>query len=159
MADDLWRFALTLYARPGVEAACLDAQARGADVCLLLAGAWLGRRGVDCDPQRVAALKALTRPWRDSVVAPLRGLRQGWRDAARDDPELAALRERVKALELEAERVLLQRLAHCADDWPADVAGDATDAVVRTWLEALAGDAASSAAQALDDLRRAVPET
>lgn len=48
MHTDLWNFALHLYARPGVEAACLALQDEGADVCLLLCGAWLeaGRAGV-----------------------------------------------------------------------------------------------------------------
>ena len=46
MCADLWSFALSTYARPGVEAACLRVQEQGADVCLLLCGAWLEQRGV-----------------------------------------------------------------------------------------------------------------
>jgi len=48
MPTDLWRFAETLYQRPGVEAACLQLQAQGADVCVLLCAAWLERRQVAC---------------------------------------------------------------------------------------------------------------
>ena len=33
MHTDLWNHALALYARPGVEAACLDLQTLGGDVC------------------------------------------------------------------------------------------------------------------------------
>ncbi|MCK1787400.1 TIGR02444 family protein, partial [Pseudomonas sp. TNT11] len=40
MCADLWSFALSTYARPGVEAACLRLQEQGADVCLLLCGAF-----------------------------------------------------------------------------------------------------------------------
>ena len=39
MPSDLWSFAIHVYQRDGVEAACLRLQAAGADVCLLLAGA------------------------------------------------------------------------------------------------------------------------
>ncbi|CDM38827.1 hypothetical protein PPSAL_0210 [Ectopseudomonas oleovorans] len=46
--QDLWNFALELYARAGVEQACLELQDTGSDVCLLLTGAWLQRRGVRC---------------------------------------------------------------------------------------------------------------
>ena len=46
--QDLWNFALELYAREGVEQACLELQETGSDVCLLLTGAWLQRRGVRC---------------------------------------------------------------------------------------------------------------
>ena len=48
MPTDLWDFAQRLYARPGVESACLHLQEAGADVCLLLCGAWLERHGIAC---------------------------------------------------------------------------------------------------------------
>ncbi len=153
MPDDLWGFALTLYARPGVEAACLRAQARGADVCLLLTGAWLGRRGVACRAERARALKALAAPWRETVVQPLRSLRDAWRDAP-EDADLAALRQRLKALELESERVLLKRLEDRARAWAAETIGS-PDLGVRAWLDALAGNAAEPAAEALEHMGRA----
>ena len=46
MCTDLWNHALALYARPGVEEACLGVQALGGDVCLLLCATWLQARGV-----------------------------------------------------------------------------------------------------------------
>ncbi|WP_284733726.1 TIGR02444 family protein, partial [Pseudomonas aeruginosa] len=46
MTGNVWKFAVDVYARPGVETACLALQEQGADVCLLLVAAWLGRRGV-----------------------------------------------------------------------------------------------------------------
>ena len=69
---DLWTFALACYARPGVETACLELQNQGADVCLLLCGAWLQARGVACSA-RLQALTALAAPWRGDVIEPLRG--------------------------------------------------------------------------------------
>jgi uncharacterized protein (TIGR02444 family) len=117
MSPDLWTFATTLYARPGVEAACLELQAAGADVCLLLCGLWLDSRGVAHDAEREAQLRRIAEPWQQEVVKPLRALRQGWRKAAAQDSALSGLRERVKQLELEAERELLERLQALAEGW------------------------------------------
>ncbi|HKS14929.1 MAG TPA: TIGR02444 family protein [Pseudomonas sp.] len=120
MHTDLWNYALALYAQPGVEAACLRLQDEGGDVCLLLCGAWLQARQVTASEPRVAALLALAGPWQRDVIAPLRQLRQQWRKQAEDDPQLAALRARVKGLELEAERGLLGRLEQQAAEWPGE---------------------------------------
>lgn len=116
--QDLWNFALELYARPGVEQACLTLQDAGSDVCLLLTGAWLQKRGVRCLDERLAELRELAGPWQRDVVAPLRQTRRQWRSAALEDAELAALREQIKRLELQAERVLLERLQALAGQWP-----------------------------------------
>lgn len=129
--QDLWNFALELYARAGVEQACLELQEAGNDVCLLLTGAWLQRRGVRCLDERLQALQALAGPWQRVVVTPLRQVRQDWRANASQDAELAALREQVKKLELQAERILLDRLQALAENWP-DEAGD------NDWLVRLA---------------------
>ncbi|PSS48619.1 TIGR02444 family protein [Pseudomonas sp. BBP2017] len=119
MHTDLWNFALNLYARPGVEAACLQWQEQGGDVCLLLCAAWLTRRGVAPSGQRVHALREQAEAWQAEVVKPLRSLRQQWRQAATRDAQLARLREQVKGLELEAERVLLERLQGICEGWAA----------------------------------------
>ncbi|MDQ7983509.1 TIGR02444 family protein [Pseudomonas sp. G34] len=132
MSADLWTFATTLYARPGVEAACLELQAAGADVCLVLCGLWLDSRGVAYDPEREGQLRRLAEPWQREVVVPLRALRQGWCEAALADTELAALRQQVKQLELQAERTQLERLQGLSSTWPTD--GPAR----RTWLDELA---------------------
>jgi len=134
MPADLWSFALARYARPGVENACLTLQAEGADVCLLLCGAWLGERRVSCTAARAEQLKALAKPWQATVVTPLRQLRQSWKAAAASDAALAELREQVKALELRAERELLRRLESASTDWLED-AGETT----HYWLRELAG--------------------
>jgi uncharacterized protein (TIGR02444 family) len=123
--DDLWNFALVCYAQPGVEEACLDLQAAGADVCLILACAWLERRGIAYDDARLQQLQRSSEEWRTQVVAPLRTLRQAWRQPAVEDADLAVLRARVKSLELDAEHLQLQRLQSATKDWPAnDTSGD-----------------------------------
>ena len=154
MCADLWSFALSTYARAGAEDACLRLQEQGADVCLLLCGLWLEQRGVALEPGRVQALRTIAQPWQADVVQPLRGVRKQWRCMAQQDVELRALREQVKALELEAERQLLLRLEALAQSWPT---GDqATDQV---WLEALATEAANLDHDALHQLRAAVTGT
>lgn len=131
--QDLWSFAVQLYARPGVESACLQLQDSGCDVCLVLTGVWLEQRGISCRDDYLQALRDLAQPWQQNVVMPLRQARQQWRTAASQDAELATLREQLKQLELEAERLLLKRLEALTKDWPGESAdGD--------WLRHLAGN-------------------
>ncbi|MBC3434067.1 TIGR02444 family protein [Pseudomonas sp. BW16M2] len=151
MHTDLWNHALALYAQPGVEAASLALQELGGDVCLLLCGTWLQARGVAADEPRIAALQALAGPWQRDVVTPLRALRRQWREQALADPQLSVMREQVKALELQAERTLLERLEALAQEWPAQ-AGAAQD-----WLTRLAPDQARDH-DALHQLRAAARE-
>ncbi|MCF5665967.1 TIGR02444 family protein [Pseudomonas marginalis] len=149
MYADLWSFALSTYARPDVEAACLRLQEQGADVCLLLCCAWLEQRAVTVTAERIQALKQIARPWQAQVIEPLRRVRMQWRAMAQQDEDLARLRERVKALELDAERQLLMRLEALAQTWPT---GEAMNK--QLWLEGLAAeDAANLDHDALQRLR------
>lgn len=152
MPSDLWSFASCCYARPGVEAACLRLQAAGADVCLLLCALWLEQRGLAHDQERQAQLLAISEPWQRQVIRPLRELRQGWREAAQLDPVQMRLREQVKALELEAERELLQRLERLTQSWSAAENESAA------WLEQLAADAGAEHRDALQELRVAASQ-
>jgi uncharacterized protein (TIGR02444 family) len=148
MNADLWSFALSTYARPGCEAACLRLQEHGADVCLLLCGAWLEQRGVAPTAERMQALAQIAGPWQAQVVEPLRQVRRQWRAMAQQDEVLAGLRERVKALELDAERTLLARLEAVAQAWPKE-----EGVVQQKWLEGLATEAANLDHDALQQLR------
>ena len=149
MQTDLWNYCLNLYARPGVEQACLDLQSRGMDVCLLLCAAWLETRGVACDESRLGQLSACAGPWQREVVQPLRQLRTQWREAAAHDDVLAALRVQVKAFELEAERTLLRRLESVTQSW--EQSQGACD-----WLQRMASDAGHPDYDALQTLRVAI---
>ncbi len=106
----LWSWAVRAYARPGAAQACLAMQDdNGQNVPLLLAAAWAADEG------RVLPLDAsvaLTLDWETAVVGPLRGVRRELKVARTDvaDQPREALRERVKAVELEAERILLDAL-------------------------------------------------
>jgi uncharacterized protein (TIGR02444 family) len=145
MPTDLWNFAITLYARPDAESACLQLQASGANVCLLLTALWLESRQVPYSATRGAALQALAGPWHEEVIKPLRQLRQDWRTEAQHNQQLGLLREQVKALELQAEKALLARLEHCSEDWSGGKAG--------SWLDNLAGAAGRDNRDALESLR------
>ncbi|MBV2131824.1 TIGR02444 family protein [Pseudomonas sp. MAP12] len=132
MSKSLWDFSVDLYACPGVADDCLQLQDDcGAEVCLLLAALWLERRGVAATLERVAQLERLASPWQAAVSTPLRQLRRAWKAAAAADAELAELRRQLASLELQAERILLQRLEAQAKAWPAD-AEDNSD-----WLQPL----------------------
>lgn len=101
MNNALWAFSLHRYQQPGVAEACLEAQdCYAADVNLLLYAAWLQARGQKLDAAGWSALDQALAPWRQRVVVPLRQLRRDWRNL----PEAQSLRERLKVLELDAER-------------------------------------------------------
>lgn len=111
----------------------MQLQAQGADVCLLICAIWLEVRQVACDDVRAVALSNLAQPWQRDVVQPLRRTRQAWRALAQNDPILAQLRERLKQLELHAERELLERLAALSQSWPSAAVTEPSN-----WLEKLA---------------------
>lgn len=112
--DDLWSFSLAVYDAPGVAEACLTAQdAHGQDVNLILWAAWLGWRGHMLTLAELEAAQAATTPWREEVVTPLRTLRRRLKTGPlpAPDPASLALRERIKAAELDAERLQQSLLA------------------------------------------------
>ena len=132
----LWDFALSLYARPGVQAAGLTLQDEHAQsVPLLIWRLWANDRRVDAATLRAAA--GLARGWEARVVAPLRMVRRGLvapAAAIADGPRLR-LRETVKSSELAAERVLLDGLEALtpADGAVGKAAIDALAEAVEAW--------------------------
>ncbi|WP_413206284.1 TIGR02444 family protein [Rhodospirillum sp. A1_3_36] len=116
-AEDLWRFAVALHARSGVETACLALQDEaGVDVPLLLFAAWAAsRRGAKVDQELLEDINQRISPWRESVIRPLRTVRRTMKSSQpphRDlDKAAAELRSRIKTVELEAERLSLDALA------------------------------------------------
>jgi uncharacterized protein (TIGR02444 family) len=111
--EALWPFALELYGRPGVEAALLALQ-DDHDQCIpfLIWSLWLGASGRAADEATLATGAMLARSWQETAVEPLRDLRR--RLKAPISPATPAAKEKlrggVKALELEAERMLLEML-------------------------------------------------
>ncbi|MEL7560422.1 TIGR02444 family protein [Stutzerimonas chloritidismutans] len=149
--DDLWSFALACYAEPGVEKACLELQALGLDVCLLITCTWLEIRGVRQSAHRLEELKQLSLDWQRTVVVPLRSLRLAWREQAATDTELDGLRKCVKRLELDAERVQLDRLQQATQHWRTEDGSD-------DWLNQLSTSVDGDARALLNVLRRAATQ-
>ena len=154
MSSDLWSFSLDVYARPGAEQACLQLQSAGTNVCLLLCGMWLEQRGVVFSEPRVRQLREVVKGWDVGVIQPLRALRTQWKAGAAGDTDLHGLREKLKALELEGERILLLRLEKTAQQWPQNDRAGST-----AWLEGVAADTTNVGRDALHQLRVAVTGT
>jgi len=107
-ASDFWTFSLQTYAKPNVADICLELQDRfGADVNLLLYMLWAASRGRRLHLREIAEIAGYVQSWQQHVVTPLRVVRRqlksppdGWSPAETD-----RLRQRIKAEELEAERL------------------------------------------------------
>jgi uncharacterized protein (TIGR02444 family) len=142
--DAFWRFSLALYARPGVADALIAIQDRaGRDVNVILFGLWLGvSRGRLLAAAELAVTEAAIAPIKDVAVAPLRRLRRQLKQS--DDPDLQALRRRVAALEIVAERRVQYRLAaSLSGELRAAAEGDQL-AVAQANLALILGDTARS---------------
>jgi uncharacterized protein (TIGR02444 family) len=103
-----WRFSLQFYRLPGAADACLALQEEsGVDVNLLLFLLWHASARRRLDRADVERLEAAIAPWRNATVVPLRAVRR----ALKSPPSLVepgtaeAFRTRIKAIELEAERL------------------------------------------------------
>ncbi|MGQ7262263.1 TIGR02444 family protein [Vreelandella sp. V005] len=106
----LWDFALSLYARPGVEAACLTLQEEGGqDVCEVLFHCWLYASGLEALPGAVARQREQRLQWQGRVTEVLRALRRDLKASATTSQSVTALRDTIKQAELMAERENLQR--------------------------------------------------
>lgn len=103
---DFWMFSLALYAEPDVAPCCIALQdGCGADVNLVLFALWAARRGARLTRADLAGVEAAVRAWRTGVVQPLRSARRALKPAPTGfDPAAGALRDLVKAAELESER-------------------------------------------------------
>ncbi|MGA0795402.1 MAG: TIGR02444 family protein [Quisquiliibacterium sp.] len=119
--DALWHFSLRIYRAPGVAPACLALQDRyRVDVNLLLCLLWRASLGDPICSVRLTHLESSVAQWRTQLVAPLRELRRELkRSPALDSAGVPALRDKIKALELDAEHLQQQVLARIAADTAA----------------------------------------
>ncbi len=142
--NPLWEFSIWVYELPGVQKALLALQDRmGADVNMVLFCVWLAYRGSNGNDlaQNLSEALKLSRDWQTAMVHPVRKCRDnlkvlldgdGFTGPTRTATE--ALRERIKAAELDLEA--LQIVTQCAlvDDGsgdagaPVDIARQKEDA-------------------------------
>ncbi len=120
--EAFWTYGAKVYARPGVAEIVLALQDQdGANVNVLLLCAWLAES--ETSVLTISGLHALLTacaPWNAHVTKPLRAARRALKSASGEIAEPAqALRIRVKADELEAERLeqrlMVSALWNCPD--------------------------------------------
>ena len=113
-AEALWRFSLAFYAEPGVAEALIGLQERcGRDPNLALFALWYGVSGRGrLDTAALAAADAAVAAIRGEIVLPLRELRRRMKPNPAADVQ--KLRNRIKELEIDAERIVQARLAATA---------------------------------------------
>ncbi len=138
MTTDFWDWAVDIYGREGVAEACLALQ-DDHDQCvpLLLWAAWRAHEGRSIDEAEAAKAARIARVWAGEVVAPLRQVRRRLKSPLEDGDEAVRLplREKIKGLELEAERVLMRRLSdmsHEKNDVKQGI-GEALVVVAQGW--------------------------
>ena len=112
-----WQFSVKFYAQPGVAQACIDLQDQvGVDVNILFCLLWNATQSRALDNAEVAALERDIGAWRDMAVVPLRNVRR----ALKTPPPVMApqaaeeFRTRIKAVELEAERLQQEAMYNLA---------------------------------------------
>ncbi|MNQ86282.1 hypothetical protein D3C85_1014710 [compost metagenome] len=111
--SDLWTWAVTAYEAPGVAEACLSLQDHNEqNVPLLLWAAWVAVTGRRPDEETIEAACDAARAYDTVITAPLRAVRRTLKAPIPDieDAHREALRQQVKALELDAERRLMLEL-------------------------------------------------
>jgi uncharacterized protein (TIGR02444 family) len=120
-ATPFWRFSLSFYRRPGVSDACIALQDEyGVDVNLLLFLLWLADEGRLLSADEIRTLDLKVRDWRNLTVVPIRSARRKLKSARTlvDQLQQEAFRTKIKALELEAERLQQQALYALAQAGP-----------------------------------------
>jgi uncharacterized protein (TIGR02444 family) len=108
-----WRFSLHFYRQPGVPEACIALQdGCGVDVNLLLFLLWLADDGQLLSADEVKKLDDKVRGWRSLTIVPIREARRRLKGAETliEPGKQEAFRSKIKAVELEAERLQQEAL-------------------------------------------------
>jgi uncharacterized protein (TIGR02444 family) len=152
--DPFWEFSLNAYARPGVAPACISLQDRlGLDVNLLLYLCWRGSYGHKVDNEELTDLMTRAARWQNRVVQPLREVRRALKGqdiVGAEEGE--TLRERVKALELEAERIEQSMLRSGLRTIQGDTLEDPVEAAMQAARNVLAYVSACGVEPGLEDV-------
>ena len=148
MSVAIWEWALQAYARPGVPEACLKLQDEyGQNISFLL---WAVHAQAK-DPDLLARAAATTRTWDRTALVPLRAVRRALKPPLPpvDDDARLALREEVKALELAAERLLLETLDRMSQGYGGAAVLEALEAAAKAWDKPAPAGALAELATAL----------
>jgi uncharacterized protein (TIGR02444 family) len=128
--NDLWDYALQLYAKPGVESACLQLQQEWSlGVNRLLFCCWLATEGRALQAEQLSTCEASQ--WQHSTTEPLRLLRYRVRAQRRLEPELERCYQALRQAELAAEQVELAWLFALGRDWPVVASATCEDLLLQ----------------------------
>ena len=144
----LWDWTLEAYGRPGVPEACLSLQDQyGQNTSLLLWAVWAEA----ADPALLARAADVARRWEALALSPLREVRRALKPAFADvaDGPRTGLREDVKAVELRAERVLMETLEAMTEGRGGVHALTALEGASKAWGKAAPSDVLAALAGAL----------
>ena len=144
----LWDETLKAYGRPGVPQACVTLQDdHGQNTSLLLWAVWAEA----ADPKLLARAAEIARRWEALTLTPIRAVRRALKPAFPGvaDSDREDLREGVKAVELRAERVLMEALEALAPDRGGARALAALGAASAAWGKPAPPEALAALAAAL----------
>lgn len=112
-ANPFWTFSLGYYRGAGVSEACLDLQDNcGVDVNVVLFLVWQATQKRSFPADQVKLIAGKVRPWQADVIGPIRTLRRMLKDSAPllDKGSAELFRTKIKAIELESERLQQQAM-------------------------------------------------
>jgi uncharacterized protein (TIGR02444 family) len=113
-----WQFSIKFYAVPGVADACIALQDKAkVDVNMMFFLLWNATEGRAFNAADITEIERRIGPWREMAVIPIRNVRRALKSPP---PAMAAdaaesLRTRIKAVELEAERLQQEALYGLAE--------------------------------------------
>jgi uncharacterized protein (TIGR02444 family) len=108
-----WQFSIKFYAVPGVADACIELQDKAqVDVNVLFYLLWNATQGRSFNAADVTEIEQKIGPWRELAVVPIRNVRRALKSPppVMEPAAAESLRTRVKAVELEAERLQQEAL-------------------------------------------------
>ena len=129
-----WRFSLRFYRQPEVADACIALQEEaGVDVNLLLFLLWHATLARTLSATEVAELEGRIATWRETTVIPLRTMRRALKSPPGlvADPAAELFRTRIKAVELEAERLQQEAMYELARSSPLGRTAGSPDEAAR----------------------------
>jgi uncharacterized protein (TIGR02444 family) len=144
----LWDWTLDAYGQAGVPEACLELQdVYGQNTSLLLWAVW----AETADPALLARAAEVAHRWEDLAVTPIRAVRRALKPpfTGIEDTQRERLREDVKAVELRAERVLMESLEAMTPNRRGAHALAALQAASKAWGAPAPANALAALAAAL----------
>jgi len=108
-----WQFSIKFYAVPGVADACIELQDKAqVDVNILFYLLWNATQGRAFNAADITEIERQIGPWRELAVIPIRNIRRALKSPppVMEPAAAESLRTRIKAVELEAERLQQEAL-------------------------------------------------